>query len=85
MVTIEPNENSVLVTAISGVKEGQATITAKANDGSGVEKTFDVTIQDVPVTSITITGEESVVVGQEEKVQYTAKVEPEDATEKGVT
>ena len=71
------------VTAISA---GSATITCKANDGSGVQATCSVTVTDpvIKVTSITLNKSSlSLQTGQNETL--TAAVKPDNATDKTVT
>jgi len=66
---------------VTGVKAGEATITATAADGSGKYAQCVVTVSNEPVTGITISAEgdkTEVTVG--EYLQLTATVAPDDAT-----
>ena len=63
--------------------EGAATITATANDGSGVSDTFEVTVEAVQVTGITIRGAATLALN--ESATYTVDVEPGNATDPSVT
>jgi uncharacterized protein YjdB len=77
---------SGLVTAIS---VGTVTARATANDGSGVDGTFTITIliQVVPVTGITVTGdgEATTISTDNGTLQLSAAVAPDVATDKSVT
>ena len=70
---------------VTGVGAGDVSITATANDTSGVSDTYTVTVE-IPiiiVTGITITGSSSVVTGTE--IQLGATVLPLNATNAGIT
>lgn len=72
-----------LVTAVSA---GSATITAKANDGSGVSASCTITVQEpvVLVTSVTLS-ETSATLIVGDTFQLEATVSPEDATDTSLT
>lgn len=72
-----------LVTAVSA---GSATITAKANDGSGVSASCNITVQKpvVLVTSVTLS-ETSATLLVGDTFQLEATVSPEDATDSSLT
>ena len=70
---------------VTGVAAGTATITASANDGSGVSGTYDVTVTADPVlvTSISVSGNTTVAVSG--TTALTATVLPTDATDSTVS
>lgn len=68
------------VTAVNG---GRATITAKANDGSGKFDTCEIEVI-VMVESITL-NKSSMSMSKGEQANLTATVKPDDATDKSVT
>ena len=92
-VTWSSDNAAVKIDATSGAYEaisaGTATITATANDGSGVTGTVQITVNeastDVKVTSITITNAPSGAIEIGATGTLTAEVEPEDATDDSVT
>ena len=92
-VTWSSDNAAVEIDATSGAYEaisaGTATITATANDGSGVTGTVQITVNkastDVKVTSITITNAPSGAIEIGATGTLTAEVEPEDATDDSVT
>lgn len=68
---------------VTGVSVGSATITVTTEDG-GFEATFDVTVQPVAVTGLTVApGTGNAYVGT--TVQLTATIAPTNATNKSVT
>ena len=67
---------------VFGKSAGTATVTAEAEDGSGVKATCTVTVQKVAVTSITITGDEVIYV--DDTITLSASVMPSNATNKEV-
>ena len=81
------NENAATVDAngkVTAVGEGEAIITATANDGSGVTASCKVTVtaKPVPVTVIALV-DAKVAVGS--TVQLTPKFTPADTTQTGLT
>ncbi len=64
------------------IKEGKVTITAAVGDVKG-EKEITINKKPVDVTSVTVTGDTTVKVGN--TIQLTANVAPDDATDKTVT
>ena len=67
---------------VTGHKTGTATITARANDGSG--RYTSVTVRVIkPITSITIAGDNTVTAGRTLRLRYA--VAPSDATSKKLT
>ena len=81
------NENAATVGAngtVTAVGEGEAIITATANDSSGVTASCKVTVtaKPVPVTTIALADAE-VAVGS--TVQLTPKFTPADTTQTGLT
>lgn len=79
--TIATVTQNGLVTAVA---KGEAVITAKAIDGSGVTATCKVTVIATDVTSIKITANGSTTLKAAETLQLTATVLPETATDKSV-
>ena len=92
-VTWSSDNAAVEINATSGAYEaksaGTATITATANDGSGVKGTVQITVNaastDIKVISITITGAPSGAIEIGDNGTLTAEVEPENATDDSVT
>lgn len=72
-----------LVTAVSA---GSATITAKANDGSGVSASCNITVEKpvVLVTSVTLS-QTAATLTEGDTFQLEATVSPEDATDSSLT
>ena len=73
---------------VTGLSEGDVTITVAAMDESGVSKTWDIKVKDnAPaaknVESVTISGQRDIKVG--EGITLSATVEPNDAADKSVT
>lgn len=66
---------------ITAVSPGKAVIKATSNDGSGKSASYNVTVV-APVTAITISGFSKVAAGK--TITLTAKVEPENASNKKV-
>lgn len=79
--TIAMVTQSGLVTAVA---KGEAVITAKAVDGSGVTATCKISVIATDVTSIKITANGSTTLKAAETLQLTATVLPETATDKSV-
>ena len=84
------SSNSQVATVTSGglvkaVGLGSAVITGTAMDGNGAKVTCNVTVTNIPVTSISLnaTSYQDVTVGQ--SYQLTATVTPSNATNKNVT
>ncbi len=78
IVTVDENGN------IQAVNEGEATITVTTEDGGYTATcTITVTKNNIEVTGVTISGANEVKVGS--TIKLTAKVMPEDATNKQVT
>ena len=75
------NRNGV-VTAHS---TGNATITVKATDGSGVSASCKVTVTATAVSSIKVTAQGSTTLRASQNVQLTASLLPETATDKSVS
>ncbi|MDO3408345.1 Ig-like domain-containing protein [Saccharibacillus sp. CPCC 101409] len=71
---------------LTGNKAGTVTVTATANDGSGVSDTYQLTIRQ-PVTSVTVSAYDNVTntVNVSETLQLEAAVNPNDATDSTVT
>lgn len=67
---------------VTAVAPGKAAIKAMANDGSGKSASFNVTVNQ-PVTKITLSGPSRVAVGK--AINLSAKVEPDNATNKKLT
>ena len=72
---------------VTGCNAGSAIITATAKDGSGASDSVTVAVEEdkpsvVKVSKIELSGESTVYVGSSVKVS--AKVSPDDATEKGI-
>jgi len=69
---------------ITGVRDGTATITATATDGSGINASCLVTVNDILVTNITISSENfSLNIGR--TATLTASVSPSNATHQPIT
>ena len=68
---------------VTGNKLGTATITATANDGSGIKASCRITVKPVVVTGITL-NEESVELYPKGTIDLTATLQPENATKKEV-
>jgi len=68
---------------LTAQKVGTVKVRATANDGSGVYGEWTVTVKPIPVSSVTISGGNQVYVG--EKLQLSASVLPENATNKQIT
>ena len=79
VATVDQNGN------VTAVKEGTATITVTAQDGSGVSASCVYTINKIAVTSVKVddTSPDTVEVGG--TITLTATVKPDDATYKTVT
>ncbi len=71
---------------VTAVKEGKATITVEANDGSGVKATCEVTVTAavIPAESVTLSAS-SLELKVGESSSLTATVKPDNATDKTVT
>ena len=71
---------------VQAVASGNATITATANDGSGVSASCDVTVEKavVKVTKITLS-QTTATLTEGETMTFTATIAPEDATDKSIT
>lgn len=84
-VTVAAGENGAAT--ITGAAVGGATITATITSSTeGVEpttETWEVNVNPIAVTGVTVTGEASIVVGK--TASLTAKVAPDNATNKNVT
>ncbi len=63
-------------------KPGTVTITATATDGSGIKATTSISVEPIPVSNVTISGEKVVKVGS--SIKLTAKVSPSNASYKKV-
>ncbi|MGN0824214.1 MAG: Ig-like domain-containing protein [Candidatus Coproplasma sp.] len=70
---------------VTAVKEGTATITATAQDGSGVSASCAYTISKINVTSVTIDSSSPVTVTVGSTITLTATVSPSNATYNTVT
>ena len=83
-VTVAAGENGAAT--ITGAAVGGATITATITSSTeGVEpttETWEVNVNPIAVTGVTVTGEASIVVGK--TASLTAKVAPDNATNKNV-
>ncbi len=66
---------------VTGVKEGSATITAKAKDGTGKKATFSVSVKQL-VKTVEITGASALIGGKSATLK--AAVTPSNATNKSV-
>lgn len=69
---------------LTAVKAGEARITASASDGSGVKAEVKVTVTDVAVKEITVSGEVNQTVLEGGKIQLAVNFVPENATNKGL-
>ena len=69
---------------LTAVKAGEARITASASDGSGVKAEVKVTVTDVAVKEITVSGEVNQTVLEVGKIQLAVNFVPENATNKGL-
>ena len=69
---------------LTAVKAGEARITASASDGSGVKAAVKVTVTDVAVKEITVSGEVNQTVLEGGKIQLAVNFVPENATNKGL-
>ena len=86
------NESVAVVDAagnVTGLGEGNVTITASAMDGSGVSKTWNISVKEESapaeksVESVSISGQKNIKVG--ERLNLRVNVEPNDATDKSVS
>jgi len=68
---------------LNALVPGKATVQATAKDGSGVKATYTVEVTPVLVSSITISGETKVTIGN--TLQLKATVKPTNATNAAVT
>lgn len=73
---------------VTGIAPGDVAITASAMDGSGVSKTWNITVKDsapavVYVESVRITGQQNIKIG--DKINLSVAVDPGNATDKSVT
>ena len=75
-------DNAGLFTAESA---GVVTVAATANDGSGVQGSLLITIESVPVSSITISSAKGEVLSEGVTSQMTADVHPENASNTSLT
>ena len=86
-VTWSSSDKSIASVSSSGLvtanKLGTATITATANDGSGVSASCRITVKPVVVTGIAL-NEESVELYPEGTINLTVTLQPENATTKEV-
>ena len=69
---------------LTAVKAGEARITASASDGSGVKAEVKVTVTDVAVKEITVSGEANQTVLEGGKIQLAVNFVPKNATNKGL-
>lgn len=87
-VSWSTNDASVATVSSSGLVEavnaGSVTITATAQDGSGIKDTYDITIEDIKIMAITVTGDTKQINAGEFLKLYTL-ILPSDATNKSVT
>ena len=90
-VTWSSNDESVATVnekgVVTGIKPGSAVITAKANDGSEALDSVEIKVEEdkpavIMVTKIKLSGNTTLAAGSSTKI--TAKVSPEDATDKGI-
>lgn len=84
------SSNSEVVTIsetgiIKAIALGEAIVTAKTNDGSNLSVTCDVNVVPTPVESVVIDYDGSTTLKVGDKVQLSAKILPEDATDKTLT
>jgi len=70
---------------IEGIEVGTATLECVAQDGSGVKATVTVTVVEKKVEKITITTSKPSPFTIGDQVQFTAKVEPTEATYRDIT
>ena len=70
---------------ILGLEVGTATLECAAQDGSGVKATVTVTVVEKKVEKITITTSKPSPFTIGDQVQFTAKVEPKEATYRDIT
>lgn len=73
------NENGV----VSGLSLGEAVIAATTTDGSEISGSFTLTVTAAIVSSISIAGDESIIVGN--TVTLTTEILPTDAADKSIT
>ena len=90
-VTWSSNDESVATVnkkgVVTGIKPGSAVITAKANDGSEALDSVEIKVEEdkpavIMVAKIKLSGNTTLAAGSSTKI--TAKVSPEDATDKGI-
>ena len=90
-VTWSSNDESVATVnekgVVKGIKPGSAVITAKANDGSEALDSVEIKVEEdkpavIMVAKIKLSGNTTLAAGSSTKI--TAKVSPEDATDKGI-
>lgn len=82
------DENVMIVSDngfVTAVGVGSATITATADDDSGISATILLTVSAVEAESINITGNRELNLLEGETVQLTATVLPENTTDKSIT
>lgn len=79
IVAVDANGN------IKAVKVGEATITATANDGSGVSAICHVAVVPTPVENLVLSYSGAPTLKSGETLSITATIEPDDATDKTVT
>jgi uncharacterized protein YjdB len=89
IVNITGNATISSTGLVTALENGSVTARATANDGSGIYGTLDITIsgQVIPVTNITVTGENGInsITDHKGSLQLNASILPSNATYKDVT